>query len=125
MTTACGGGSKPSTVENIQKQTESVVEAKSVSSGWESNDYTKQVPKPDISISAAGESQLGYSANFNNATLEQVKAYAAKVKEAGFNIEAYEGDGDMYSYSAKNAAGYGVYLNWAQGQAGVLISKLK
>jgi hypothetical protein len=124
---SCGGSGskKPGGVSDIEKQAAKTVETKSVSSGWESNEYTKQLPKPDISVSAAGESSMGYSANFSNATLEQVKAYAAKVKTSGFSADAYESDGDTYTFSAKNAAGWSVLITWSQGRAGVLISKPK
>jgi hypothetical protein len=125
---SCGGGnSSKKQADNLateaEKKAESVVAAKNVSSGWESNEYTKLVPKPEIAINAAGESSMGYSADFNKPTLEQVKAYVEKVKAAGFNVGAYESNGDMYSYTAKNADGWKVLISWSQGQSGVLISK--
>ena len=122
---SCGGGNQQKVVGDIEKNAEKVVEAKSTSSGWESNEFTKQLPTPEISISAAGESSMGYSANFSNATLEQVKTYTAKVKTAGFNVEVYESDDDAYSFSAKNASGWSVLITWRKEQSGVLISKPK
>ena len=124
---SCGGrgGNQQNVVGDIEKKAEKVVEAKSTSSGWENNEFTKQLPAPEISISAAGESSMGYSANFGNATLEQVQTYAAKVKSAGFNVEVYESADDTYSFSAKNASGWSVLITWRQGQSGVLISKPK
>jgi hypothetical protein len=133
MFAACGGNASKKQGENAaadiateaEQQVKEATEAKSVSASWENNDFTKQVPKPDIAITAAGESRVGYSANFNKATLEQVKAYAAKVKAAGFNVGATERDGDTYMFDAKNAAGWSVLISWSAGKSGILISKPK
>ncbi len=125
--TSCGGNASKKKAADIvteaEQKAEEVTKAKSVSTSWQNNDFTKQVPKPDIELTAAGEASLGYSANFKNATLAEVKAYAAKVKAAGFDKNAYESDGDMYNFTAENAAGWSVMISWATGQSGVLISK--
>ncbi len=126
-TASCGGNAtKKQAVDAADELEQQVMEAlnvKNVSSKWENNEYTRQLPKPDIVVAAAGESDLGYSASFAAATLAQIKAYAAKVKEAGFDKEVWESDGDTYIYSADNADGWSVMVSWAEGQAGVLISK--
>jgi ABC-type antimicrobial peptide transport system permease subunit len=110
-------------VSEVEQQIKDAAEVKNVSDGWERNEYTEQLPKPDIAVTLAGESGMGYGVNFNNATLDQIKAYAVKVKEAGFDEDVWETDGDTYMYSAGNAAGWSVMLSWTDGQSGILISK--
>ena len=92
------------------------------------NDFTKQIPKPDIAIKSAhstGQHGEIYMVNFQDATIEQVRAYAEKVKAAGFTIGADEGDGgDYYTYNAKNAAGWEVSLILtSRGGASITIHK--
>jgi hypothetical protein len=119
MMTSCGGGSKKSGAEKEAQKivkdavTKANVEAKEVK-GWASNEYTNQLPKPDIAISSAGTvkgkatGKETFTANFAaDATLEQVKAYAEKVKAAGFTKDTRESsENNKYSFSAKNEAGY-------------------
>jgi hypothetical protein len=110
---SCGGrgGNQQSGSATSDTKTEA---AKSSGVDLVINDFTKQIPKPDIAIKSAystGQNGEIYMVNFQDATIEQVRAYAAKVKEAGFTIGADEGDGgDYYTYNAKNAAGWEVSL---------------
>ena len=123
--TSCGGNaSKKQAADGAtETKTEAKAPAKVAEAGWESNDYTKQVPKPDIAIMSAGESGTSYGVNFNNATLEQVKAYAAKVKAAGFDKGASENDGERYYFNAGNAAGWNVMIMMNGGQSMMTITK--
>ncbi|MDR0825409.1 MAG: hypothetical protein LBN74_09970 [Prevotella sp.] len=130
---SCGGGSGDnktvsSTVNALEKEISEKLDAKQVqSSGWPVNEYTQQLPKPDIKVGVSGSSAIGFSVTFEKATMKQIKEYAGQIKKAGFTKDSYESDGDnnmyMYMYSAKNAAGYETLLSWAEGQAGILISK--
>jgi hypothetical protein len=99
------------------------LDIKNVGTGWGNNEYTKQVPEPDMEVSESGESALGYSANFKDATVEQIKGYAAKVKGAGFNKQVSEMGGEFYMFNAENADGWSVLISWEEGKAGILISK--
>ncbi len=109
--------------QQVADKVEELVEDVEISTKWTNNDYTKLVPKPEMEVIAAGESELGYSASFSNATVEQVKNYVAKLKDAGFTVNAFENDGEIYSYPAQNADGYSVAITFAQGQSGIVIAK--
>jgi hypothetical protein len=127
--TSCGGNANKKQSADTATETatgaatETKAPARILDEGWESNDFTAQVPKPDIAIRSAGERGSTYGVNFNSATLEQVKAYAAKLRAAGFDRNVSETDAESYSFSAENAAGWNVYTRWGDGQSGVMISK--
>ncbi|MDR1720243.1 MAG: hypothetical protein LBR67_09050 [Dysgonamonadaceae bacterium] len=124
---ACGSKDKQKDpISSLEKEITKKLDAKQTqSAGWPDNEYTKVLPKPDIKCGASGSSVLGFSVTFDKTTIEKVKEYAEKVKKAGFTANAFESGGDSYMYSAENEAGYSVLLSWADGQAGVLISKPK
>lgn len=95
---------------------------------WPDNEYTKQVPTPDMKILHSNSDDDGFTVAFNNASAEQIKAYASKLKEAGFTTDAEEEDKEVmgmaiYSYTASNSDGYSVSLTFAVGSAGLVISK--
>ena len=138
--TACGGekSKQEGETSEIEKQAESVVEQKEVSIDWESNKYTKLLPKPEMSIKDAiedaathysGEVISYYTVYFDNPTLEQVRAYVAKLKAAGFNVKVSDSDlltqnmppelvqevlGDKYYFTAENASGWKVNISRSQ-----------
>ncbi len=107
----------------ITEEVKELVGDVEVTTGWADNDYTKQVPKPEMAIKASGESGLGYSAAFENATIDQIKVYVAKLKEAGFTVDASETDGEFYIFTASNGNDYSVLVSMAEGESGILISK--
>ncbi|MDR1764177.1 MAG: hypothetical protein LBR64_09565 [Dysgonamonadaceae bacterium] len=96
-------------------------------SGWPKNDFTDQLPKPDLKCGISGSSTLGFSVTFDKPEKEQVKAYAKQLKDGGFSINPIEDDNDSYyMFTAENSSGYGVLLSWTPGnQSGILISKSK
>jgi hypothetical protein len=122
MMTSCGGGSskKSGNAEQAAKEiAEDVVKNTGIKeevTGWTDNEFTKQVPKPDIAINAGAtgiveiRGNKEFAANFDSETTkEQLKAYAGKLKKAGFTKKAYESDSESgYSYNASNDAGYKV-----------------
>jgi ABC-type glycerol-3-phosphate transport system substrate-binding protein len=130
---SCGGGNaKKSDADKIAEDAVKGLDIKEKASAtkWPDNEYTKQAVKPDIPIRISGNFEMGgvkgFSLEFENATIEQLKAYAQKLKEKGFSLNAFESDdSSMYSFSAENSAGYGVLITWAQGKAGMMISKSK
>ena len=99
-----------------------------LSSEWPDNEYTKLVPKPDFKVLNSSEDEDGVSVMFSGVTAEQMKAYAEKLKEAGFNIDPEENDQDymgivIYSFTASNADGTTVALSFAAGTASMGIKK--
>ena len=86
-----------------------------VGGSWPDNEFTQLVPKPDMDIQYAGEDEGEFVVTFAGATLVQIKAYADKLRSAGFTlneeVEEQEAMGmAFYSFSACNADGYQVEL---------------
>ena len=95
---------------------------------WPDNAFTRLIPKPDFPILAANTSEDEFTAAFQNVTVDQIRAYAAKLKACGFTIDAEEEDQTtygvvIYTYSADHADGYYVDLSFAAGQCGLTICK--
>ena len=95
---------------------------------WPDNEFTKLIPKPDFELFAANTETDSFSVAFMSATIEQIRAYAAKVKAAGFNINEEVEDQEMmgmviYSFTAENADGYTVEITSANGTSALTISK--
>lgn len=95
---------------------------------WPDNAFTRLVPKPDFPLLAANTSENEFTAAFQNVTVDQIRAYAAKLKACGFTIDAEEEDQTtygvvVYTYSAYHADGYYVDLSFAAGQCGLTICK--
>ena len=95
---------------------------------WPENDFTKQVPRPDFEITGCTEDENFFDVAFANVDLDAVKAYAEKLKKAGFTVDPDEltAGEDTYAYSAENKDGYEVelfYYGGASPWAGFRISK--
>ena len=95
---------------------------------WPDNEFTKLIPKPDFELFGANTETDSFSAAFTSATIEQIRAYAAKVKAAGFNINEEVEDQEVmgmviYSFTAENADGYTVEITSANGTSSLSISK--
>ena len=95
---------------------------------WPDNEFTKLIPKPDFELFAANTETDSFSVAFMSATIEQIRAYAAKVKAAGFNINEEVEDQEImgmviYSFTAENADGYSVEIFSASGSSGMRIDK--
>ncbi len=95
---------------------------------WPDNAFTRMVPKPDFPLLAANTSEDEFTVAFQNVTVDQIRAYAAKLKACGFTIDAEEEDQTtygvvIYTYSAYHADGYYVDLSFAVGQCGLTICK--
>lgn len=114
------------TVKAIEEKVTKELDAKMAqTSGWPENEFTALVPKPDLKCGASGSTKMGFSVVFVDATPEQVKAYAAQVKKAGFSKNAYEMTGETYMFNAENKDGVGVLISSASGQSGILITPKK
>ena len=117
---SCGGRGGSSSSKNP----ESAFTVKSVGYSWEDNEYTRQVPKPDMSVSFTGETGLGYIVTLDKPTLAQIKAYAAKVNARGFNTVLLDMEEvEEYMYSARNAEGWQVNIIWYPLKSDILILK--
>ena len=95
---------------------------------WPDNEFTKLIPKPDFELFAANTETDSFSVAFMSATIEQIRAYAAKVKAAGFNINEEVEDQEamgmvIYSFTAENADGYTIEITSASGTSSITISK--
>ena len=95
---------------------------------WPDNRFTKLLPKPDFKMSGSNLSEDEFSAAFSPVTVDQVKAYANKVKAGGFTVDPEETDQNyygvvVYTYSASNADGYRVEVTFASGTCGISVSK--
>lgn len=95
---------------------------------WPDNEYTKQIPKPDMELFAVSTDDYGFSATFLSATLDQARDYAAELKAAGFTknatTEDYSAMGmEMYVFTATNGAGYTAEVTFVSGAASLTISK--
>ena len=95
---------------------------------WPNNEFTVLVPKPDFELFGASTEAESFTVVFTNASIEQLKDYAAKVKAAGFNINEEVEDQEIggivvYSFIAENADGYTVEITSAAGTNAMTISK--
>jgi len=99
-----------------------------LSAEWPDNELTKLVPKPGFSVSNVSEEDGEFAAVFSGVTKEQMRAYAEKLKEAGFNTDVEVTDQnyagiDVYAFSASNADGVTVSLSLTAGIASMAIKK--
>ena len=95
---------------------------------WPNNEFTVLVPKPDFELFGASTEAESFTVVFTNASIEQLKDYAAKVKAAGFNINEEVEDQEIggivvYSFIAENADGYTVEITSAADVNAMTISK--
>ena len=82
---------------------------------WPSGAFGKAVPKADLDISMQIEDDESLMIMFENVTYDQAKAYGAKLRGAGFTVDAYETDmkeSNMYSFTGKNADDISVEFNY-------------
>ncbi len=97
-----------------------------IGGNWPDNEFTKLVPKPDFALTAASTEGEGFSVAFADATIDQIRAYAESVKDAGFSIDEQTENQEaagivVYSYTAKNAEGYTIEIFSASGVSGLTI----
>ena len=95
---------------------------------WPDNEFTRQLPKPDFTLSTAITSDDGFTVIFIGATLDQIKAYAEQVKSVGFTVDENIEDREMsgmvfYTYTAQNTDGYEITVFSADSSAGLTMTK--
>ena len=99
-----------------------------LSGEWPENEFTAQIPKPSMKVLHSESAEDEFSVAFLNVSAEDIKAYAAELKAAGFTVDPEEEDKEiygvtMYSYRASNPAGYCVELTFAAGTGALNVSK--
>lgn len=96
---------------------------------WPNNKYTQMVPKPNFgTVMATYIEYDSCNVTLCDVTVDQMKAYASKVKQQGFNIDVEVEDSTafgvtIYSYSARNKKGYEVEVSFAVGLGNITIEK--
>ena len=99
-----------------------------IGGNWPDNEFTKLVPKPDFTLTAANTTAEEFTVAFSNATLEQMRDYAEKVKAKGFTIDPESEEQEVmgmviFTYAASNADGYRVEIVSAAGTSAITITK--
>jgi len=97
------------------------------SGSWPDNEFTRLIPRPGFSVMAI-EGDGEFSAVTQSASMEQIKAYAAKVKASGFTVDVEEEEQSvygisMYTFSAANSDGYTVDIAFASGSGSITVKK--
>ena len=95
---------------------------------WPENEFTKQLPKPEMELLGANTEDGEFNVAFANATIDDIRAYAEKVKAAGFDKDVDVQDQDVmgmtiYAFNATNAVGYSVSVFYTAGTGGVTVTK--
>lgn len=95
---------------------------------WPSNEFTKLIPDPGFAVLGLSASDDEFTAAFQGVNVDEIKAYADKVKAMGFAIDAEEQDQEVsgitiYTYEAYNEDGYCVKVFYTSGTSGVTVSK--
>ena len=95
---------------------------------WPDNEFTRLVPKPDFELYAASGDDEFFTVAFTNGTIEGVRAYAEKLKVAGFTVNPEVTDTEMmgitmYNYIASNGKGVTVTLTFGAGASALTFEK--
>lgn len=99
-----------------------------VGGDWPDNEFTKLVPKPDFELYAASGDDTFFTVAFTNATIEGIRAYAEKLKAAGFTVDPEVMDTEMmgmtvYNYIASNGKGVSVTLAFSNNASALSFEK--
>lgn len=103
-------------------------EIEQLDGNWPENEFTKQVPKPELQPTAANIQEKSFSVAFVDAKVEDIRDYVEELKEAGFTVDATNKDVEVfgvvaYAYTASDGAGYKVEVTYAQDMCGLTITK--
>lgn len=88
---------------------------------WPDNKFTRLVPKPDMKVGAFSADDDECTVVFVGATLEQIKAYGAKIKSAGFEVEEETDVAGVYMLDTTKDD-YTVQVTFSAGTASLIIS---
>ncbi len=126
--TACGGGNQSDNAAD--GKAEVAVETETAGVEWPVTEYTKLVPQPEgATIYEEKVIDNNYFAGHNitltDWSIEECKAYAAKLQEMGFTTPGtgetsvvVKDDGVDYSFGAKNSDGVYVTVGTHAGKSG-------
>lgn len=98
-----------------------------IGTNWPDNQYTRLIPKPSFgTVTSSWSADESFFAILGNVTLNQAKSYVSQLEAAGFNNDKYTMDGaaygtDMYTFTAKNAAGNEVAAAYSSGSLTITI----
>ncbi len=95
---------------------------------WPDNEFTRVLPVPEIPLVGASTQDGEFTALFSTSDVNDIKAYAEKVKAKGFTIDPEEEEQNVmgmtiYTYKASNSDGYEVEVTFAVGTSGIIVRK--
>lgn len=78
---------------------------------WPDNEYTQRIPAPEMIVGVSGIDGENFIAMFVDASIDDMAAYAAEIKNSGFDQNVIEERNDeVYYFSAGDNDGYLVTL---------------
>ena len=95
---------------------------------WPEDEFGRTLPEPDFEVSMLVEDEESLTFVTSLDDISKAKAYAEKVKAAGFTVDAEENSQSiagitMYYYSASNGKGFSVDITFAGGSLTAVLSK--
>ena len=127
---ACGGGGGGGQ-SSAPGKAGTKTEAKATKGGnkWPDNEYTKLLPKPEITVSSASVGTFAdgetFAANFaSGTTREQFKAYIEQLKASGFTVKV-EVDTDSTYGGTADKDGYHVSWTYIDEKGSIQVNKNK
>lgn len=129
LLTACGGGGSGQSSAPGKAATKTEAKAAKGGDKWPDNEYTKQLPKPQITVSSASVGTFAdgetFAANFaSGTTREQFKAYIEQLKTSGFTVKV-EVDTDSTYGGTADKNGYHVSWVYTGGRGSIQVNKKK
>ncbi len=127
--TACGGGNKNNNA-TADGKAEVKKEAKAEGKKWPATEYTKLIPEPEGATvyeehAIDNNYFAGHNITVTDWSIEECKAYAAKLQEMGFTTPGagatsvvVTDNGTDYSFGAKNSDGVYVTVGTRAGKSG-------
>lgn len=95
---------------------------------WTENEFTKQLPQPNMQIAMSVNDDTSFSVTFANPTLDEIKSYVEQLKADGFTNDQVLTDMqvkgvNVYAFQAVNENNYSVEVILSNGVASLIISK--
>lgn len=95
---------------------------------WPDNELTRQVPRPDFKDPMIVADSESVTLMAMNSSLDEAKAYASRLRAAGFTRDVNENTQSIagytiYSFYAMNSKGYSVSLSFTNGMTTLNLSK--
>ena len=95
---------------------------------WPDNEFTRLIPKPSFSLTAASSDSQQFSVAFVGADAEIIRQYAQQVKKSGFDKDVAEEGQNLfgiavYNFSASDGKGHRIEIFTAAGVSGLTLTK--